>query len=182
MKEHHYRSVVKGATWRLCASLDTIILSYIFTGHITTALKIGAVEVVTKILLYYTHERLWMKVDWFRNREVRPDGTTVLTDNHYRSLVKGASYRFFGTLDTMVIALFITGNYTKAFSIGFTEVFTKIGLFYLHERLWMRIPFGIIEDEPATPGLTEATAPETTGVKAPLGAAPTPAAAAERAA
>ena len=153
MKEHHYRSVVKGATWRVCASLDTILLSYIFTGQISSALKIGAVEVVTKILLFYTHERIWMKLDWLRTRQVQPDGTTVVTDNHYRSLIKGTSYRFFGTLDTILIALFVTGNYTKAFSIGFTEVFTKIGLFYLHERLWMRIPFGLVKDGPAVPAI-----------------------------
>ena len=151
MKEQHYRSVIKGATWRVCASLDTIMLSYIFTSQITSALKIGAVEVLTKILLFYVHERLWMRVDWLRTREVRADGTTVVTDNHYRSLIKGTSYRFFGTLDTIVIALFVTGNYTKAFSIGFTEVFTKIGLYYLHERLWHRIPFGLIKEEEVVP-------------------------------
>ncbi|TDW95974.1 putative membrane protein [Dinghuibacter silviterrae] len=136
--------------------MDTIILSYIFTGQITSALKIGAVEVVTKILLYYLHERLWMRVDWLKTRSA--DGTMV--DNHYRSLIKGASYRFFGTLDTIVIALFITGNYTKAFSIGVTEVFTKIGFFYIHERIWQRIPFGIIKEE------TPAAAPAAEAVRA----------------
>lgn len=48
-----------------------------------------------------------------------------------------------------MIATFVTGNFTKAFSIGFTEVFTKIGLFYLHERVWYKIKFGMkpIENE-----------------------------------
>ena len=176
MKEHHYRSIVKGATWRVCASLDTIILSYLFTGQISSALKIGAVEVLTKILLFYVHERLWMRSNWLRTREVRADGTTVTTDNHYRSLIKGTSYRFFGTLDTMIIALFITGNYTKAFSIGFTEVFTKIGFFYLHERLWQRIPFGLIKED----GSALAPAVATSSAVAPTPAvAPAPTAAAQ---
>ena len=172
MKERHYRSVVKGATWRVCASLDTIVLSYLFTGQISSALKIGAVEVLTKILLFYVHERLWMRSSWLRTREVRADGTTVITDNHYRSLIKGTSYRFFGTLDTIIIALFVTGNYTKAFSIGFTEVFTKIGFFYLHERLWQRIPFGLIQEDQAA--LAPAVA---TPAAAPASAVATPAAA-----
>lgn len=148
MKEHHYRSIIKGATWRVWATMDTILLSWFFTGHISSALKIGAVEVFTKIFLFYLHERIWMRFNWLRTREVQPDGTTIARDNHYRSLIKGTSYRFFGTLDTVVIALFITGNYGQAFSIGFAEVFTKIGFFYLHERLWHKIPFGLIKDEP----------------------------------
>jgi uncharacterized membrane protein len=147
MKERHFRSVVKGATWRVCATMDTIILSYIFTGQISAALKIGAVEVLTKIALFYVHERVWMRFGWWRTESVGPDGNTVVIDNHYRSVIKGASYRFFGTIDTIVIALFVTGDYTKAFSIGATEVFTKIGLFYLHERLWYRISWGMTREE-----------------------------------
>lgn len=151
MKEQHYRSVIKGTTWRFFATLDTVMLSWFFTGQISSALKIGAIEVITKIFLYYVHERMWMRVGWLRERQVRPDGSTVLADNHYRSVIKGASYRFFGTLDTIVIAIFITGNYTQAFSIGVTEVFTKIAFYYVHERIWQRIKFGTIPDTEVRP-------------------------------
>jgi len=151
MKERHYRSVIKGATWRVFATMDTILLSWIFTGQISSALKIGAVEVLTKIVLFYAHERIWMRFNWWRTRQVLPDGTVVFVDNHYRSFIKGASYRFFGTIDTMTIAFFVTHDYTKAFSIGITEVFTKIFLFYLHERLWYRIRFGVIPETENAP-------------------------------
>jgi uncharacterized membrane protein len=179
MKEHHYRSVIKGATWRVWATMDTILLAWLFTGQIESALKIGAVEVFTKIFVYYVHERLWMKFDWWRIRTVQPDGSTVVTDQHHRSLIKGASYRFFGTLDTIIIAFFVTGNYTKAFSIGVTEVFTKIGFYYLHERLWMKISWGLYKDTPAvaSPALESAPvalSPVLSGVPA-AGATSTPA-------
>ena len=166
MKEHHYRSVIKGATWRVFATMDTIILSYIFTGQISAALKIGAVEVLTKILLFYVHERIWMRFNWWRTQQVLPDGSTVMIDNHYRSLIKGTSYRFFGTIDTMTIAFFVTGDYTKAFSIGFTEVFTKIFFFYLHERIWYRIQFGRVKEGEAAPApaSTEKAAPSPTSL------------------
>jgi len=154
MKEHHYRSVIKGATWRVWATADTILLSWLFTGQISSALKIGAVEVLTKIFLYYLHERIWMKFNWLRVREIGPDGIPVTKDHHYRSVIKGTSYRFFGTLDTIIIAFFVTGKYSQAFSIGFTEVFTKIGFFYLHERLWQKIPFGLIQETPVAPMLS----------------------------
>jgi uncharacterized membrane protein len=161
MKEQHYRSFVKGVTWRIWATGDTILLSWWFTGSITSALKIGVVEVFTKIFLYYVHERIWMKLGWWRNREVLPDGSVVRTDKHYRSVIKGTSYRFFGTIDTVIIAFFVTHNYGQAFHIGFVEVFTKIGLYYLHERLWHKISFGTIQTsvEPAAAEVKSPPAP-----------------------
>lgn len=142
MKEQHYRSVVKGITWRMIGTLDTIFLSWLFTGDITSALKIGGIEVFTKIVLFYFHERVWLKANYGREEVLNEDGILVKKDKHYRSFVKGISWRFFGTIDTIVIASFITNDFTKAFSIGFTEVFTKVGLYYLHERLWQKIKFG----------------------------------------
>jgi len=59
-----------------------------------------------------------------------------------RSLVKAISWRATGTLDTVVISFLVTGRIKLAVSIGFVELFTKIGLYYLHERIWNKIPLG----------------------------------------
>jgi uncharacterized membrane protein len=59
-----------------------------------------------------------------------------------RSLAKAISWRVTGTLDTMVISFLITGQLKWAVSIGLVELFTKLVLYFLHERLWNRIPFG----------------------------------------
>jgi uncharacterized membrane protein len=56
--------------------------------------------------------------------------------------VKAISWRATGTLDTIVVSYVVTGKLKLAFSIGFVELFTKIGLYYLHERAWNRITFG----------------------------------------
>ena len=146
MKEKHYRSIVKGTTWRIIGTMDTIFLAWLFTGDITSALKIGGIEVFTKIFLYYLHERVWLKMDFARDVVMNAEGVLVKSDKHHRSLIKGISWRVFGTLDTMMIAYFVTGDYTKALSIGFTEVFTKIGLYYLHERIWNNLKFGMEKD------------------------------------
>ena len=66
VSETHLRSVIKGALWRILASLTTILLVYIFTGEIKIAVEVGAVEVVAKIALYYGHERLWNNIGWGR--------------------------------------------------------------------------------------------------------------------
>ena len=63
-------------------------------------------------------------------------------DRHYRSLLKAVSWRATGTLDTILVSFLLTGRIRLAFSIGCVEFFTKIGLYYVHERLWNRVPAG----------------------------------------
>jgi uncharacterized membrane protein len=64
--EAHSRSLAKAVTWRGSASLDTFIISLVFTGKIAVAGSIAATELVTKIALYYFHERIWALVPWGR--------------------------------------------------------------------------------------------------------------------
>ena len=65
-----------------------------------------------------------------------------MPDPHYRSLLKAVSWRATGTLDTILVSFLLTGRIKLAFSIGCVEFFTKIGLYYVHERVWDRVPSG----------------------------------------
>jgi uncharacterized membrane protein len=58
------RSLLKSISWRIIGTLDTILISYIITGKLAIALSIGGIELVTKMILYVVHERLWNKVNW----------------------------------------------------------------------------------------------------------------------
>ena len=69
-----------------------------------------------------------------------------MREKAYRSVVKSISWRMVGTIDTMVIAWLITGKLDAAVTIGGIEVFTKMALYYLHERTWNKIKFGRIDD------------------------------------
>lgn len=62
MKEKAYRSLVKTVSWRTVGTLDTIIISYFITGDLTMAASIGSIELFTKMVLYYFHERAWNKI------------------------------------------------------------------------------------------------------------------------
>jgi len=76
-RESHPRSFVKAVSWRTLGSIDTFILGFIFTADVKTAGSIAGTEVVTKILLYYFHERLWAVVPWGHGRgEAQPDALT----------------------------------------------------------------------------------------------------------
>jgi len=61
---------------------------------------------------------------------------------HTRSLLKAISWRIVGSMDTFVISFFITGKLTFAVSIASVETFTKITLYYFHERAWALLPWG----------------------------------------
>jgi len=64
MRDAHLRSILKSISWRIVGTFDTIALSYIITGQLKIAITIGAVELLTKILFYYLHERIWEQIKW----------------------------------------------------------------------------------------------------------------------
>jgi uncharacterized membrane protein len=70
--ESHPRSFVKAVSWRTVGSIDTFILGMIFSGSAHVAGAIAGTEVITKIALFYFHERAWSLVHWGR-RPVDPD-------------------------------------------------------------------------------------------------------------
>lgn len=55
------KSLLKTISWRIVGTIDTITIAYFLTGQVDVALSIGSVEVFTKMLLYYLHERAWNK-------------------------------------------------------------------------------------------------------------------------
>ena len=61
-KESKKRSLIKAVSWRALGTIDTFVLSWIITGQIHLAAAIGGVEVFTKMILYYFHERAWQKI------------------------------------------------------------------------------------------------------------------------
>ena len=62
--EKPIRSIVKAMSWRVIGTIDTMIISWFITGELTMALSIGSIEVVTKMMLYYGHERIWNLIKW----------------------------------------------------------------------------------------------------------------------
>ena len=68
--EHRYRSIVKAVSWRITGSIDTFIVSYFITGKAIIAISISGVEVFTKIMLFYLHERVWNKLDFGRKKHL----------------------------------------------------------------------------------------------------------------
>ncbi len=55
------RTILKTISWRIVGTLDTMALGWIITGDTLVGLKIGALALVTKSVLYYLHERIRLK-------------------------------------------------------------------------------------------------------------------------
>lgn len=66
--ETHTRSVLKAISWRTLGTLDTFAISWLLTGRVEIAGSIAGLEIVTKILWYYLHERVWAAIHWGRRQ------------------------------------------------------------------------------------------------------------------
>src|SRR5258706_15502318 len=70
-RESHGRSVLKAVSWRVFGTVVTTALVYIFTRRLALSLAVGGIEFVSKIGLFWLHERLWDRLPWGKRR-IRP--------------------------------------------------------------------------------------------------------------
>ena len=137
-KESHLRSIIKGISWRIVATSDTILIVLAITclsGNcsIHDAVKIGVAEFLIKLIVYYVHERAWQRA--------LKDGKLSAR----KTLFKTISWRVIATTMTFVISGTVLKSFNEiALYIALIELFTKFVLYYFHERLWLKIPLGKI--------------------------------------
>jgi uncharacterized membrane protein len=67
LSENNKRSIAKAVSWRITGTLDTFLISWLITGEALLATGIALTEIITKIFLYWFHERVWNRVQWGRN-------------------------------------------------------------------------------------------------------------------
>ena len=146
-----WRSVAKAISWRTLGTIDTFFISWLMItyigpyfgreasgGEAETAGYIAITEVATKMVLYFLHERGWAKVGWgvgSKNGRRR--------EQKRRTTAKSVTWRTIASTDTVLLAWFFTGNLRTALSIGGLEIFSKLILYFIHERIWSVLPFGI---------------------------------------
>jgi uncharacterized membrane protein len=64
LEEKLQRSLAKTISWRVVGTIATVIISYIITGTLALAFSIGIIELISKLVLYFFHERAWNKIKW----------------------------------------------------------------------------------------------------------------------
>ena len=160
VKVERKRHVAKTITWRIVASADTWLISWLIINYIgdiqffnanfdseirskaiQAASLITILELVTKTVLYYFHERLWCNLNWINIK------TT------YRHIVKTFCWRLIGAVDTILLVFIVfyllfsstQGASVVAVSMFSIEVITKMILYYLHERAWYSSGWGVVK-------------------------------------
>jgi adenylylsulfate kinase len=96
--ETRYRSWLKAITWRIIATLTTVVLVYIFFGRLEMAAAVGALEVILKLIFNFVHERIWLWIK-FGKKRIEPFvlwftglpacGKTTIADLVYQKLSGG---------------------------------------------------------------------------------------------
>ncbi|MEA2078164.1 MAG: DUF2061 domain-containing protein [Candidatus Marinimicrobia bacterium] len=118
------RALAKTISWRIIASILTIMIIYSLTKNMLAAVSIVGVEFFTKMLFYWAHEKGWD----FINKP--PKGSKL------RSLIKTATWRVVASIDTLVLVLLVTKEPVWAGSAALIESMAKTIGYYLHERAW----------------------------------------------
>ena len=67
------RHILKTITWRVVGTIDTMLLGWLVSGDPLIGITIGSFEVITKMILYFIHERLWYKIDFGVKRNENVD-------------------------------------------------------------------------------------------------------------
>ena len=130
-KHSQLRHLLKSFTWRFIASIDTFLLSYILSSDFKISISISSVELITKLILYYLHERFWFNSN--------------LANSKIRHLVKPFTWRAIGTLDTLIISSLLFDDFFMGAQLASFETLTKLVLYYLHDKLWYKLKFGLDE-------------------------------------
>ena len=137
INESHERSILKGISWRIIATTDTFLVVFFITCmldqcSVENALKIGVIEFFIKLLIYYTHERVWLQF------------IKSFIFSKQQSLLKTISWRLVATTTTFLISGAVLNEFNEiALFIALLELISKFILYYFHERIWIRIPLGL---------------------------------------
>ena len=145
------RHIAKTLTWRIIGTIDTFLIStflihYINDSSYSDSALIGGwisgLEIITKTILYYVHERLWYTINW-------------ISSSQLRHIIKTISWRLVGAIDTIALVFLVfylaTGTIKQApevaISIFSIEIITKMVLYYIHERIWVKSNWGVIKSK-----------------------------------
>ncbi len=138
MKQSRKRHIAKTLTWRLVATGTTFILTLVFFKDDPNATEkatwVAFFEAISKMIIYYYHERVWFAI----KLNIR---------SSLRHLYKTLTWRVLASLTTFILAMLFfrdePGALEKATGIALVESILKMLFYYLHERAWHKSKFGL---------------------------------------
>lgn len=126
-RETHFRSVTRSVGWRALGILFLAFVTYLFTRNWITTTLITVCHHGVFILVYYLHERFWLRTGWLRDSRFKPFMRIILYEIILGNLIlAGISYAFTGNLQTVT-------------AITLTYIGNKLWMFYLYDYIWGKV-------------------------------------------
>lgn len=123
------RHLFKSITWRLIATLDTLLFSFLITSNISQGINITLIDSILKLLGYYFHELLWF--------------SSKFNSSHKRHIIKTITWRLIATVITSINTYIVTGSFLLGVKLVTIESLSKVILYFFHEKMWYKTKFGL---------------------------------------
>lgn len=137
MREARARSLTKSITWRVIGTLNLMVVSFIYTNSYIFSANIGVIDLVSNIILYFIHERLWNMTDW---GQLSIDN--LFAETRRRSISKAITWRVLASSYLVLISYLISNQIITSLGIMAIDTIANIIEYYLHERVWDKIEWG----------------------------------------
>jgi uncharacterized membrane protein len=139
MIETNKRSITKMFTYKLSVLIEGSLVTYLITGNLELSILLQSTKQFIMSFAYYFHERLWDKILWGRNANDE--------DSNKRSISKMISYKILIIIIGLSVTYALTGDLTLTLLITASKNITSAIVYYIHERIWSRNKWGMIEKE-----------------------------------
>lgn len=126
-KETHKRSLTRSTVWRVLGVLVLALVTYLVTGNWIITTLVTVCHHAIFVLVYYLHERLWLRVKWLRNSKWKP-------------FVRVITYEVvLGNLVLAIISFAFTGSLHQMSLITLIYISNKYWMYYLYDYLWGKL-------------------------------------------
>ena len=139
MIETNKRSITKMITYKLSVLIEGSLVTYLITGNLELSILLQSTKQFIMLFAYYFHERIWDKISWGRNINDE--------DSNKRSISKMISYKILIIIIGLSVTYALTGDLTLTLLITASKNITSAIVYYIHERIWAKSKWGMIEKE-----------------------------------
>jgi len=123
--EKHKRSLIKSVVWRIIGILFLALVTYIYTRNWITTSLVTILHHGTFIVVYYLHERFWLKIRW---------------DSRYRPFARVVTYEvILGNVILGIITLSLTGSLQTMTLITLTYICNKYWMYIVYDYIWSKV-------------------------------------------
>lgn len=125
--ETRKRSLTRSVVWRIIGIVFLALVTYLYTGDLITTTLVTVLHHGTFIVVYYLHERFWLKIRWLKDSRWKPIARVITYEVILGNVILG------------IITLCLTGSIQTMTAITLTYICNKYWMYYVYDYVWGRI-------------------------------------------